>query len=137
MSAVTRILAALEQADSQAANHFLPLVNGELRKLAAEQMASERPGHTLTRTALVNEAYVWLVDVKQAQHWNSRGGFWRYFAGMALDQAATALGVSRARAYRHWSYARVWLRSELLKNALRPEDFSSFVRKLVGERRTG
>jgi DNA-directed RNA polymerase specialized sigma24 family protein len=40
----------------------------------------------------------------------------RYFAGLALDQAAAALGVSTSTAYRHWSYARAWLRTELLKN---------------------
>jgi RNA polymerase sigma factor (TIGR02999 family) len=41
----------------------------------------------------------------------------RYFAGLALDEAAAALGVSTATAYRHWAYARAWLRSELLKDA--------------------
>ncbi len=40
----------------------------------------------------------------------------RYFAGLALDQAATALGISTATAYRHWAYARAWLRSELLND---------------------
>jgi RNA polymerase sigma factor (TIGR02999 family) len=40
----------------------------------------------------------------------------RYFAGLALDQAAAALGVSTATAYRHWAYARAWLRGELLKD---------------------
>ncbi len=40
----------------------------------------------------------------------------RYFAGLALDQAAAALGVSTATAYRHWAYARAWLHSELLKD---------------------
>jgi RNA polymerase sigma factor (TIGR02999 family) len=41
----------------------------------------------------------------------------RYFAGLALDQAAAALGVSTATAYRHWAYARAWLHGELLKDA--------------------
>src|SRR5262249_10503310 len=40
----------------------------------------------------------------------------RYFAGLALDQAAVALGISTATAYRHWAYARAWLRSDLLKD---------------------
>ncbi len=75
MSAVTRILSELEQGDSQAADQLLPLVYDELRKLAAERMANERPGQTLQATALVHEAYLRLVDVKQAQHWNSRGHF--------------------------------------------------------------
>jgi RNA polymerase sigma factor (TIGR02999 family) len=41
----------------------------------------------------------------------------RYFAGLPLEQAATAVGISTATAYRHWAYARAWLRSELLKDA--------------------
>jgi RNA polymerase sigma factor (TIGR02999 family) len=185
MSAVTRILSAIEQGDSHAAEQLLPVVYDELRKLAAEKMAQEKPGQTLQATALVHEAYLRLVDVKQAQHWNSRGHFFaaaaeamrriliesargkarekrggdwqrvdfeelnvatsispdqlvslddalarlaaldplagelvklRYFAGLALDQAAAALGVSTATAYRHWAYARAWLHSELLKD---------------------
>ena len=72
MSDVTRILSAIEQGDSQAAEKLLPLVYDELRKLAAAKMAQEKPGQTLQATALVHEAYVRLVDVEQAQHWDSR-----------------------------------------------------------------
>jgi RNA polymerase sigma factor (TIGR02999 family) len=75
MSEVTRILSAIEQGDPHAAEQLLPLVYDELRKLAAERMAQERPGQTLQATALVHEAYLRLVDVKQAQHWNGRGHF--------------------------------------------------------------
>jgi RNA polymerase sigma factor (TIGR02999 family) len=57
------------------AERLLPLVYDELRKLAAEKMAQERPGQTLQATALVHEAYLRLVDVKQAQHFNGRGHF--------------------------------------------------------------
>ncbi len=75
MSAVTRILFALEQGDPNAAEQLLPLVYAELRRLAAEKMAQERPGQTLQATALVHEAYVRLMDVDKPQHWNSRGHF--------------------------------------------------------------
>src|SRR6476660_493446 len=75
MSDVTRILSAIEQGDPHAADQLLPLVYEELRKLAAEKMSQENPGQTLQATALVHEAYLRLVDVEQAQHWNSRGHF--------------------------------------------------------------
>jgi RNA polymerase sigma factor (TIGR02999 family) len=75
MSEVTRILSALEQGDPHAAEQLLPLVYEELRNLAAQRMAQEQPGQTLQATALVHEAYLRLVDVEKAQHWNSRGHF--------------------------------------------------------------
>jgi RNA polymerase sigma factor (TIGR02999 family) len=75
MTDVTRILSAIEQGDPQAAEQLLPLVYNELRKLAAQRLAQEKPGQTLQATALVHEAYLRLVDVDQAQHWNSRGHF--------------------------------------------------------------
>jgi RNA polymerase sigma factor (TIGR02999 family) len=196
MADLTQILENIEQGDPRAAEQLLPLVYAELRKLAAEKMAQERPGQTLQATALVHEAYLRLVaspgpaspghEAGESQpRWNSRGHFFaaaaeamrriliesargkarakrggdwrrvdfetldvttsvspdqlvalddalarlaaldhlagelvklRYFAGMALDQAAVALGVSTATAYRHWAYARAWLRGELLKD---------------------
>jgi RNA polymerase sigma factor (TIGR02999 family) len=75
MSDVTRILSAIEQGDPHAADQLLPLIYDELRKLAAQRLAQEKPGQTLQATALVHEAYLRLVDVDQAQHWNSRGHF--------------------------------------------------------------
>jgi RNA polymerase sigma factor (TIGR02999 family) len=75
MSEVTRILSAIEQGDPHAAQQLLPLVYDELRKLAAQKLAQEKPGQTLQSTALVHEAYLRLVDVDKAQHWNSRGHF--------------------------------------------------------------
>ena len=75
MSDVTRILSEIEQGDPSAAEQLLPLVYTELRKLAAQKMAQESPDHTLQATALVHEAYIRLVDVEKAQHWNSRGHF--------------------------------------------------------------
>jgi RNA polymerase sigma factor (TIGR02999 family) len=184
MSDVTRVLSAIEQGDPQAAEQLLPLVYEELRCLATQKMAQEKPGHTLQSTALVHEAYLRMVDGEQAQQWSGRrhffaaaaeamrrilierarskarakhGGDWqrvdfenldvdsgispdqlvaldealsrlaaldpvagelvkvRYFAGLSVEEAATALGVSTATAYRHWVYARAWLRSELLE----------------------
>jgi RNA polymerase sigma factor (TIGR02999 family) len=75
MSEVTRILSAIEHGDPHAAEQLLPLVYDELRKLAAAKLAQEKPGQTLEATALVHEAYLRLVDVKQAQQWNNRGHF--------------------------------------------------------------
>jgi RNA polymerase sigma factor (TIGR02999 family) len=75
MSDVTRILSAVEQGDPHAAEQLLPLVYEELRKLAAQRLAQEKPGQTLQATALVHEAYLRLVDIEKAQHWNSRGHF--------------------------------------------------------------
>src|SRR5437867_2345793 len=92
MSDVTHILSAIEQGDPSAAAQLLPLVYEELRKLAAQQLAREKPGQTLQATALVHEAYLRLVDVEQAQHWNSRGHF---FAACA--QAMRRILVEQAR----------------------------------------
>ncbi len=75
MSDVTRILSQIESGDPGAAEQLLPLVYGELRKLAAARLAHEKPGQTLQATALVHEAYLRLVDVEQAQQWDSRGHF--------------------------------------------------------------
>jgi RNA polymerase sigma factor (TIGR02999 family) len=162
----------------------LPLVYDELRKLAAIRLTQEKPGQTLQATALVHEAYMRLVDVELAQHWNSRGHFFgaaaeamrrilvdkarrkrrpklggdwqrvaveldevcsltderadqilslhealelleaeapqkaelvklRYFAGLSHQEAAEALGISRATADRYWAYARVFLYSQM------------------------
>ena len=186
MNDVTRILSAIEAGDPQAAEQLLPLVYDELRKLAAQRLAQEKAGQTLQATALVHEAYLRLVDVKEAQQWNSRGHFFaacaeamrrllvdnarrkgrrkrggasrrvnlqvhepaiegpnidvlaiddalgqlarthpekaelvklRYFAGLTLAEAASALGISTATADRHWKYARAWLARRLRQEA--------------------
>jgi RNA polymerase sigma factor (TIGR02999 family) len=72
---VTGILWAIEQGDPLAAAQLLPLVYRDLRELAAQRMAREPGGQTLQATALVHEAYLRLVNVEQAQHWDSRGHF--------------------------------------------------------------
>src|SRR5438046_2468441 len=93
MSEVTRILSAIEQGDPHAAAQLLPLVYDELRQLAAAKLAQEKPGQTLQPTALVHEAYLRLVDVEQAQTWDSRGHF---FAAAA--EAMRRILIDRARA---------------------------------------
>src|SRR5215471_13621490 len=75
MSEFTEILHAIDKGDAHAADRLLPLVYGELRRLAAQKLAREAPGQTFEATALVHEAYLRLVDVEQAQRWNSRGHF--------------------------------------------------------------
>ena len=188
MSEVTRILSAIEQGDPHAAEQLLPLVYNELRRLAAQKLAQEKPGQTLQATALVHEAYLRLVvggasESAETQRWGSRGHFFaaaaeamrrilidrarekrrekrggklrrlniddialatkvtpdqllaidealsklalddptagqlvklRYFAGLKVDEAGQAIGISTATAYRHWNYARAWLQTELL-----------------------
>src|SRR6478609_11701579 len=75
MSDVTHILSQIESGDPSAAEQLLPLVYGELRKLAAAKMAQEQPGQTLQATALVHDAYLRLVDGPIAQTWQSRKHF--------------------------------------------------------------
>jgi RNA polymerase sigma factor (TIGR02999 family) len=190
MTDVTHILSAIEHGDPHAAEQLLPLVYDDLRKLAAQKLAREKPGQTLQTTALVHEAYLRLVDVERAQHWNSRGHFFaaaaeamrrilveqarrkkaekrgggwkrvsldqaaevaappdellaldealerlslhdpvagklvqlRYFAGLSVEQAAEILSLSCATAYRHWTFARAWLHSQLCGGAEETED---------------
>ncbi len=173
MTDVTRILSAIEQGDPSAAAQLLPLVYDELRRLAAAQLAREKPGQTLEATALVHEAYLRLVG---DQHFANRRHFFaaaaqamrrirveaarrkqlaprvafeglepaapadderllqlhdalerlaveeptaakvveaRVFAGLSVEEAAAALGLSRATAYREWAFARAWLAAAL------------------------
>jgi RNA polymerase sigma factor (TIGR02999 family) len=186
MTQVTQILSAIEQGDAGAAGQLLPLVYDELRKLAAQKLAQERPGQTLQATALVHEAYLRLVNVDKVQNWDSRGHFFaaaaeamrrilvenarrkrsikrggrmqrveldedftshtapdellalndaleklaredpvkaelvklRCFAGLSHQEAAQALGISRATADRYWAYAKARLYCEIYE----PED---------------
>ncbi len=182
MNEVTRILSAIEHGDPKGAEQLLPLVYDELRKLAAQRLAQEKPGQTLQATALVHEAYLRLVGPDEVGGWDSRGHFFaaaaeamrhilvenarrkkrlkrggdlrrvdldqaaekaeladeqlldldlaldklgredpqaaqlvklRFFAGLSITDAAGVLGISRAKAYEQWAYARAWLRCEV------------------------
>ena len=75
MNDLTRILSAIEDGDPKASDQLLPLVYDELRKLAAQRLAHEKPGQTLQATALVHDAYLRLVDTDEAKDWNGRGHF--------------------------------------------------------------
>ena len=191
MQNATLLLHAIQGGDPHAAEKLLPLVYEELRKLAAQRLAAEKPGQTLQATALVHEAYLRLVDSNAPQHWNSRGHFFaaaaegmrrilienarrkqrvkhgalherveldglqlaaagyidstidllaldealtrlaqldatkaevvklRFFAGLTLEEAAAALGLSAATADRYWAFARAWLFRELSGDAAR------------------
>jgi RNA polymerase sigma factor (TIGR02999 family) len=109
MSDVTRILSAIEQGDPHAAEQLLPLVYDELRKLAAQKLAQERPGQTLEATALVHEAYLRLVDVGRVQQWDSRGHF---FAAAA--QAMRRILIEQARRKQRDRHGGGLLRVDLL-----------------------
>ena len=108
MSEVTRILSAIEQGDLHAAEQLLPLVYEELRQLAAQKLAQEKPGQTLQATALVHEAYLRLVDADQAQHWNSRGHF---FAAAA--EAMRRILVESARRKGRQKRGGAWSRKDV------------------------
>jgi RNA polymerase sigma factor (TIGR02999 family) len=99
MSDVTLILSEIERGDVQAAERLLPLVYGELRKLATARMAQENPGQTLEATALVHEAYLRLVHGNVVPHWNSRG----HFFGAAAEAMRRILvdNARRKRRPRH------------------------------------
>jgi RNA polymerase sigma factor (TIGR02999 family) len=99
MSDVTRILSAIEQGDPRASEQLLPLVYNELRQLAAQKLAQEKAGQTLQATALVHEAYLRLVDVDKAQHWDSR----RHFFAAAAEAMRRILvdNARRKRTVKH------------------------------------
>jgi RNA polymerase sigma factor (TIGR02999 family) len=108
MNEVTRILSAVEQGDTLAAERLLPLVYDELRRLAAQRLAQEKPGQTLQATALVHEAYLRLIGGNDAQHWNSRG----HFFGAAAEAMRRIL-VENARHKRSQKAGGGWHRVEL------------------------
>ncbi|HLJ98194.1 MAG TPA: ECF-type sigma factor [Gemmataceae bacterium] len=92
MSEVTQILQAMAAGDPHAASQLLPLVYDELRKLAAQKLAQERPGQTLQPAALVHEAYLRLVGPAEASRWKHHGHF---FAAVA--EAMRHILVDNAR----------------------------------------
>jgi RNA polymerase sigma factor (TIGR02999 family) len=115
VSEVTHILSAIEQGDPHAAEQLLPLVYDELRQLAAQKLAQEKPGQTLQATALVHEAYMRLVDMEQAQQWNSRGHF---FAAAA--EAMRRILVEAARRKHRLKHGGALQRIELTEAAALP-----------------
>ena len=108
MDEVTRILSAIERGDEQAAEQLLPLVYDELRKLAAQKLAQEKPGQTLQPTALVHEVYLRLVGAGDPG-WSSRGHF---FAAAA--EAMRRILIEAARRKRTAKAGGRWQRHEIL-----------------------
>ena len=96
MSEVTRILAAIEQGEPQAAEQLLPLVYDELRRLAAAKLAQERPGQTLQATALVHEAYARLVGADADGKWDNH----RHFFAAAAEAMRRILIDNARRKHR-------------------------------------
>ncbi len=92
MSDVTRILSEIESGDPRAAEKLLPLVYDELRQLAATKLTQEKPGQTLSATALVHEAYLRLVDQELPQQWDNQ----RHFFAAAAEAMRRIL-IERAR----------------------------------------
>ena len=108
---VTRILSAIEDGDPHAAEQLLPLVYEELRKLAVQKLAQEKPGQTLQATALVHEAYVRLAanaPAKGDAHWKGRGHF---FAAAA--EAMRRILVENARRKSRLRHGREYRRVDL------------------------
>jgi DNA-directed RNA polymerase specialized sigma24 family protein len=96
---VTELLLAWSQGESSALEELMPLVHNELQRLAHYYMAGQRPGHTLQTTALVNEAYLRLVDCSRVR-WQNRAHFFARF--LAVDAAhlggfCPLAGLSKAR----------------------------------------
>jgi RNA polymerase sigma factor (TIGR02999 family) len=121
MNDITRILSAIEQGDPQAAGQLLPLVYEELRKLAAQRLAHEKPGQTLQATALVHDAYLRLVGPVDGRDWSSRGHFFAAAAEamrrILVDQAR------RKRADKHGGgLQRVDFPEDLAAPDARPDD---------------
>ena len=99
MSEVTQILSAIAEGDPHAAGQLLPLVYDELRKLAAQKLAQEKPGQTLQATALVHEAYLRLVGTGTEPHWDNR----RHFFAAAAEAMRRILveNARRKQAHKH------------------------------------
>ena len=95
MSDVTHILNAIERGDPTATEKLLPLVYEELRELAAQKLAQEKPGQTLQATALVHEAYLRLIGLDNAPDWDSRGHF---FAAAAEAMRRILVDSARRKA---------------------------------------
>lgn len=121
MSDVTQILSQMESGNPFASEKLLPFVYEELRKLVAAKLAQERPGQTLQATALVHEAYVRLVDVKNPQQWDNRGHFFAAAAEsmrrILIDGARHKQSLKAGR-----SYQRRDLEDLQLSSAIHPQE---------------
>ena len=99
MSDVTRLLSAVERGDPNAAEQLLPLVYEELRRLAGQRLAHERPGQTLQPTALVHEAYLRLVGSGAPARWDGCGHFFAAAAEamrrILVEQARRNISIKR------------------------------------------
>lgn len=120
MSDVTQILSQIESGDPSAAEQLLPLVYEELRTLAAAKLAQEKPGQTLQATSLVHEAYIRLVGVEKAQHWNSRGHFFAA-AAEAMRRILIMNARRRCAEKRGGGRGKIELDPSLLPDAERDE----------------
>jgi RNA polymerase sigma factor (TIGR02999 family) len=122
MGEITRILSAAAQGEPHAAAQLLPLVYNELRKLAAEKMAQERPGQTLQATALVHEAYLRLVlvDGEKGQHWDGRGHFFAA-AAEAMRRILVEAARRKGRLKHGGGCSRESIESVFLASPQRPQ----------------
>ena len=124
MNEVTRILSAVEQGDPHAAEQLLPLVYEELRRLASQRLAQEKPGQTLQATALVHDAYLRLVGGDDAQRWNSRGHF--YAAAAEAMRRILVESARRKRLIKHGGgHQRIDLDEVLCHIETRPDHLLS------------
>jgi RNA polymerase sigma factor (TIGR02999 family) len=114
MSDVTQILEQIQHGDRRAAADLLPLVYAELRRLAAAQLAREKPGQTLNATALVHEAYLRLVGPADEERWQSRGHF---FAAAAEAMRHILVDIARRKGRKKREGERVRLSLDAVEPA--------------------
>jgi RNA polymerase sigma factor (TIGR02999 family) len=93
---ITTLLVAWRGGDAHALDRLAPLVYDELRRMARRHLRGERPGHTLQPTALVNEAFIRLIDVKRVD-WNDRVHFFAMAARVMRRVLVDAARARRAR----------------------------------------
>jgi RNA polymerase sigma factor (TIGR02999 family) len=125
MTDVTYILSAIQQGDPHADEQLLPLVYDELRKLAAQKLAQEKPGQTLQATALVHEAYLRLVGGSEQLPWNSRGHFFAA-AAEAMRRILVESARKKSREKRGGQHRRVPLDQITLAVNMADDDLLAF-----------
>src|SRR5215831_14160828 len=108
---VTQLLIDWGKGDQAALDKLQPLVDAELRRLAGRYMRRESPGHTLQTSALVNEAYLRLIEQKSV-HWQNRANF---FGGLTTEEVAEVLKVTPRTIEREWRKAKAWLHHAISK----------------------